>query len=516
MRLVYFDDEVRDAIASGTQKVLRAVGSTLGSKGRNVAIERPYHSPVITNDGVSIVREMQLTDPKENIAASVLRDVALNTNANAGDGTTTSVVIASHLILDGLEAVKEGKNPMELRREIEVATKIALDHLEKISTPVTDEDIKKIATISAESESIGKLVADAFISVGSDGTVLVERDTEGAKITAEKISGFEFDRGVVSPQMINDQSGQVTKLANVPVMVVNDNIDNITDVARIAGQVVASGGKNLVVIANNFSPDVLNIIIANRVSGKFNIFAIKSPGFGENKISEMQDITAVVGGVVYGKTTGNALETAQFADLGVAQVLTTTLHSTALVGQGAGVDARVETLRGQLAGKMSKYDGEKLRARIARLVGGVCIIRVGAPTDTEADYLKDKIDDAVQAVRSARVSGYTSGGGIAGVVLAKPLLDVGTTGAVILADALCMPFYKMAENAGIEGVEVDVGFLNDGMGFNFTTGQLVNMKEAGIIDSAASLREAITNATSAAAVLLTTSTMLIDKPTFKE
>lgn len=522
-RQIVFRDEAVAAILSGTEKVLEAVGSTLGRMGRNVAIDRPYASPVITNDGVSIVREMQLENRAENIAASVLRDVAMNTNTQAGDGTTTSVVIASSVVLSALGDHPDG-NPMAIKRGVERALLDINNELENVKYKTEMEHIAKLASISAESDEIGNMIADCFRRVTADGVVMVEVDNDRKNIAAEFAAGFEFDRGLVSPQLATDTGSVTANLTDVPVLLVNDPIDNISALESIAKELIASGRKDLVVLASNFSHEAIAAMIANKFAGKFSIYAVKSPGYAEQKLEVLRDIAAVTGGQVFGKDTGHELKDAHLLDLGRATSFTAGLNETVLTGAGTGVEARLAELRAQIALQASKYASDKLRARIARLVGGVCVIKVGAPTETEATYLKDKIDDAVYAVTNALKDGYTVGAGSIGAVIFTRLINKPNPctskderiGYSIAIESLLAPLHTMVRNAGYDKDVVDNLMLqlcqDERAGIDLRTGEVVDLLNVGIIDSAASFRAGVNNALSAAGVLITTQSMLLDGP----
>ncbi|MBV9159544.1 MAG: chaperonin GroEL [Candidatus Kaiserbacteria bacterium] len=531
---VLFDEQLRSALKRGVDTVANAVKVTIGPKGRNVALAKSWGGPTITNDGVSIAKEIELADKFENMGASIVKEVATKTNDKAGDGTTTAVVLTQAIVHEGLKRTALGANAMMVRRGIEAAAKDAVDELKKMAKPVKGKaEIRQVATISAESEELGKTIADIVDKVGKDGVVTVE-ESQSIGIESDFVEGMEFDKGYVSAYLVTDTSRMEATIKDAPILITDKKISSIKEILPLLEKVAQAGKKDLVIIADDVDGEALATFILNKLRGAFNILAVKAPGYGDRKKEMLADIAITVGAQVVSEDLGVKLESAEIDMLGKATRVVATKDSTVIVG-GKGkkseIEARVESLRSQLANTESKYDREKLEERIAKLSGGVAVIRVGAATETEMKYLKDKIEDAVNATKAAIAEGIVSGGGSALAKVSDKLgkkLDQGahdeyTTGYKILLSALNAPLLQIAQNAGREDGQVilhDVVKKGGAFGFNAAVESddvaIVDMIEAGIIDPVKVTRSGVENAASAAAVLLTTEAAVADIPEEKK
>ncbi len=525
---VIFDTDVRAALKRGVDVVAGAVKVTLGPKGRNVAIDKSWGGPTITNDGVSIAKEIVLADKFENMGASIVKEVANKTNDKAGDGTTTAVVLTQAIITEGLKKTAMGANAMMVRRGIEAAAKDAVEELKKMAKPVKGkEDVRQVATISAESRELGEAIADIVEKVGKDGVVTVE-ESQSIGTETDYVEGMEFDKGYVSAYMISNAERMEAEVKDAPILVTDKKISAIKDILPLLEKVAQSGKKDLVIIADDLDGEALTTLVLNRLRGNFNVLAVKAPGYGDRKKELLSDIAITVGAQMITDDLGISLEKAELAMLGRASRVVASKDTTTIVG-GKGdskeIQKRASQLKKQLEGTTSKFDKEKLEERIAKLTGGVAVIRVGAATETEAKYLKDKIEDAVNATKAAIAEGIIPGGGASLVKVAAKLAKniekhtkSGSTemaaGYAILVNALSVPFKQIVRNTGREDEMVLVEQISgaDTKGFDASAETLVDMIEAGIIDPVKVTRLGVENAASAAAVLLTTEAAIADIP----
>ena len=533
---VIFDQEVRKALKRGVDIVAGAVKVTLGPKGRNVALSKSWGSPTITNDGVSIAKEITLADKFEDMGASIVKEVATRTNDKAGDGTTTAVILTQAIIHEGLKRTALGANAMMVRRGIEAAAKDAVEELKKMARPVKGkQDIRQIATISAESEELGKTIADTVEKVGKDGVVTVE-ESQSIGIESDFVDGMEFDKGYVSAYLVTNPERMEAELKDAHILITDKKISTVKDILPILEQVAQSGKKDLVIIADDVDGEALATFIVNKLRGIFNVLAVKAPGYGDRKKEMLADIAITVGGQVISEDLGTTLEKADLSMLGRANRVVATKDSTVIVGgkgKKADIEERVASLRQQLENTDSKFDKEKLEERIAKLSGGVAVIRVGAATETEMKYLKSKIEDAVNATKAAIAEGIIPGGGAAlakvsdklDKKLQKAMEKQNTmsdiefqTGYGIVVKALNAPLRQIVYNAGREDASL---ILNDvkganAKGWDAMTEKIVDMFEAGIIDPVKVTRSCVENSASAAAVLLTTEAAVADIPEEKK
>ena len=530
---VIFDQDVRSALKRGVDIVANAVKVTLGPRGRNVALSKSWGGPTITNDGVSIAKEITLADKFEDMGASIVKEVATKTNDKAGDGTTTAVVLTQAIVHEGLKRTALGANAMMVRRGIEAAAKDAVEELRKIAREVKGKsDIRQVATISAESEELGKTIADTVEKVGKDGVVTVE-ESQGVGIESDFVEGMEFDKGYVSAYMITNAERMEAEMKEAPILITDKKISTIKDILPLLEKVAQAGKKDLVIIADDVDGEALATFVVNKLRGAFNVLAVKAPGYGDRKKEILADIATTVGGEVISEDLGIKLENAELNMLGRAQRVVATKDSTVIVGgkgKKSDIEARVASLRKQLESTDSKFDKEKLEERIAKLTGGVAVIRVGAATETEMKFLKDKVEDAVNATKAALAEGIVPGGGAAlakvGEKLAKKVNrgahDEYTIGYRILLSALAAPFLQIAKNAGREDGPVLLREISKGNALGFDASNvseeahIVDMYEAGIIDPVKVTRSCVENAASAAAVLLTTEAAVADIPEDKK
>jgi len=531
---VIFDAEVRAALKRGVDIVAGAVRVTLGPKGRNVALSKSWGGPTITNDGVSIAKEITLEDKFEDMGASIVKEVANKTNDKAGDGTTTAVVLTQAIVSEGLKRTAMGANAMVVRRGIEAAARHAVEELRKMAKPIKGkQDTRQVATISAESEELGKTIADIVEKVGKDGVVTVE-ESQSLGIESDFVEGMEFDKGYVSAYMVSNAERMEAEVKDAPILITDRKISTVKDILPLLEKVAQSGKKDLVIIADDVDGEALATFIVNRLKGGFNVLAVKAPGYGDRKKEMLADIAITVGGQVISEDLGIKLETAELNMLGRAQRIVATKDSTIIVG-GKGkkseIEARVASLRAQVDNTDSKFDKEKLQERIAKLCGGVAVIRVGAATETEMKYLKDKIEDAVNATKAAMAEGIIPGGGsslakvahILGKKVKTDAHDEFTIGYRILLSALTAPLMQIAKNAGREdGAVILQEVVKKGGAYGFNAAAegdeetIVDMYEAGIIDPVKVTRSGVENAASAAAVLLTTEAAVADIPEDKK
>lgn len=533
---VIFDEEVRSALKRGVDVVAGAVRVTLGPRGRNVALDKSWGGPTITNDGVTIAKEISLADKFENMGASIVKEVATKTNDKAGDGTTTAVVLTQAIVHEGLKRTAMGANAMIVRRGIEAAARDTVAALKAMARPVKGKlDIRQVASISAESEELGKTIADTVEKVGKDGVVTVE-ESQSFGIESDFVEGMEFDKGYVSPYMITNAERMEAEMKDASILVTDRKISTVKDILPLLEKLAQTGKKELFIIAEDVDGEALATFVVNKLRGAFNVLAVKAPGYGDRKKEMLADIAITVGAQVVSEDLGIKIENTELPMLGRANRIVATKDSTVLVG-GKGkkseIEARVSQLRKQAENTDSKFDKEKLDERIAKLSGGVAVIRVGAATETEMKYLKDKIEDAVNATKAAIAEGIVPGGGSALAKVGEKLLkkidakahDEYTIGYRILLSALSAPLLQIAKNSGREdGVVILREVIKKGGAFGYDASteaeseesNIVDMFEAGIIDPVKVTRSCVENAASAAAVLLTTETAVADAPEEKK
>ncbi len=516
-----FSESARQAMLSGVNTLADAVKVTLGPKGRNVVLEKKFGSPLITNDGVTIAKEIELKDPFENMGAKLVAEVANKTNDVAGDGTTTATVLAQAMIQEGLKNVAAGANPMGLKRGIEKAVQVAVEEIKKISKPIEGKSsIAQVASISAGDDEIGELIAEAMEKVGNDGVITVE-ESKGFTTELDVVEGMQFDRGYVSPYMVTDTDKMEAVLENPYILITDKKISNIQEILPILEQVVQHG-KPMLIIGEDIEGEALATLVVNKLRGTFNAVAVKAPGFGDRRKAMLEDIAILTGGQVITEDLGLELKSTRIDQLGrAAKVVVSKEHTTIVEGHGDPdkIAGRINQIRAQLEETTSEFDKEKLQERLAKLAGGVAVIKVGAATETELKEKKLRIEDALNSTRAAVEEGIVSGGGTAlvNVMAAVENLELTgdeKTGANIVLRALEEPVRQIATNAGLEGSVVVERLKKEepGIGFNAATGEWVNMLEAGIVDPAKVTRSALQNAASVSALFLTTEAIIADEP----
>ncbi len=522
-KILKFDEAARRGLEAGVDKLADAVKVTLGPKGRNVVIGKAFGAPTITNDGVSIAREIELEDPFENMGAQLVKEVATKTNDVAGDGTTTATVLAQALIKEGLRNVAAGASPTGLKRGIEAAVKAAVASIKAQAKEVeTRTEIAQVASISAADTAIGEVLADAIDKVGKDGTVTVE-ESNTFGIELELTEGMQFDKGYLSPYFVTDQERQEAVLENPLVLFVNSKISNVHDLVPVLEKVMQSG-KALLIIAEDVDGEALSTLVVNKIRGTFTSVAVKAPGFGERRKAMLEDMAILTGAQVIAEEIGLKVETATLDLLGSARRVVVTKDATTIIdgaGSSEAVAGRVAQIKREIEATDSDWDREKLQERLAKLAGGVAVVKVGAATEVELKEKKHRIEDALSATRAAVDEGIVAGGGTALVRSRKAVLDLiatlsgdEATGASIVARSLDAPLRWIAFNAGLEGSVVikEVEAAEGSMGLNAATGEMVDLVKAGVIDPAKVTRSALQNAASIAALLLTTEALVADKP----
>ncbi|MEK7613004.1 MAG: chaperonin GroEL [Patescibacteria group bacterium] len=526
---ILFNERARRALKIGIDKAANAVKITLGPRGRNVALDKGYGGPTITNDGVSIAKEISLKDKFENMGAEIVKEVASKTNDIAGDGTTTSVVLLQALVNEGMKHTEAGLSAMEVHDGILAASKQAVEALKKLSKKISaHEEIKQVASLSAESTELGETIADTIKTVGKDGVVTVE-ESQSLGIEKEIVEGLAFDRGYVSAYMITDAARMEASYKDPWVLITDKKISSVQEVLPLLEKVAQSGKKDLVIIADDIDGEALTTFVLNKLRGTFNVLAVKAPGYGDRKEEMLRDIAIVTGGDVISEKTGMTFEHATLETLGKASKVVSTKDSTVIVGgKGAkkDIEKRIKEIREQIAQTDSKFDKEKLEERLAKLAGGVAVIRVGAATETEMKYLKLKIEDAVNATKAAIEEGIVPGGGTSLIKAAqeveviyqknKDKMTAGTrVGYEVVLKALEMPLRQIAENAGVDaGVVVDkIKNAKGNAGYDALKDEIVeDMLAAGIIDPVKVERTGLERAASAAAILLTTEVAIAEEP----
>lgn len=518
---IKFSEDARAALLRGVDKLADTVKVTLGPKGRNVVLDKSYGSPLITNDGVTIAKEIELEDRFENMGAQLVSEVASKTNDTAGDGTTTATVLTQAIVREGLKNVTAGANPVGIRTGIELATKVAVKELLANSRKVeTKESISQIAAISSGDAEIGKLLADAMEKVGNDGVITIE-ESKGIETELDVVEGMQFDRGYLSQYMVTDNDKMEANLENPYILITDKKISNIQDILPLLEQILQQG-RPLLIIAEDVDGEALPTLVLNKLRGTFNVAAVKAPGFGDRRKAMLEDIAILTGGTVITEDLGFELKDTTVDQLGHASKVAITKDTTTIV-EGAGstetISQRVALLRTQAEETTSEFDKEKLQERIAKLAGGVAVIRVGAATETELKERKLRIEDALNAARAAVEEGIIAGGGTAYINVQSKVAEIEATGDVatgvkIVVRALEEPIRQIAANAGLEGSVIveKMKTAEPGVGYNAATDEWVNMIEAGITDPTKVTRSALQNAASVAALLLTTEAVVATHP----
>ncbi len=523
-----FAEEARRALKSGIDIVVKSVATTLGPKGRNVALDRKFGSPTITHDGVTVAKEIELEDPFENMGAQLLKEAATKTNDIAGDGTTTSTVLAHAIVTEGLKNLAAGANPMLLKRGIESAAKAVSDEIANQAIDITTkEEIANVATISAQDREIGELIAEVMDKVGKDGVITVE-ESRGLEFETEYVEGMQFDRGYISPYFITDPDHMQAEIEDAYVLVYDKKVSAAADIVPLLEKLVQVGKRELLIIAEDIDGEALATLVLNKLRGMLNVLAVKAPGFGDRRKAMLQDIAILTGATVISEETGRKLETVTIEDLGKAEKVQSDKDDTTLIGgagDSAAIRGRIEQIRVEIENTTSDYDREKLQERLAKLSGGVAIIRVGAATETELKEKKHRVEDALSATRAAVEEGIVPGGGVALINAMKALDELkmensdAQLGVKIVRNALEVPMRKIAENAGQDGSVIVSGVRqrqaegkSNQIGFNVLTEEYINMVEGGVIDPAKVTRGALDNAASIAAMILTTEALITDIP----
>ncbi len=521
-----YKEEAREALKRGVDKLANAVKVTLGPKGRNVVLDRGFGSPVITKDGVTVAKDIELEDRFENVGASLVQEVASKTNDMAGDGTTTATILAQAIVAEGFSAVTSGANAIVLKRGMDKATEWVLEYLESHKKKVTANNLKEVATISANDPELGKLIAEVFNEVGKDGVVTVE-ESQSAEMGRELVEGMQFDRGYISPYMVTNTERMESVFEDPYILITDRKISSINDIVPLLQKLSAAGKRDLVIIADDVDGDALATLVVNKLRGNFNALAVKAPGFGDRKKEMLEDIAIVTGGTVIAEEKGLKLEATELTMLGRAHKVKSTKEGTTIVdgkGKKGEIEKRILQLKAQLGTTTSSYDKEKIQERLAKLSGGVAVIKVGAQTETEMKEKKFRIDDAVSATRAALEEGIVAGGGVALFNAARELGSAKIKGVAAFGDEakgvsiiraiLERPVRAIAENSGKDANEVitKLSTAADGQGFNAATGEYVDMVSAGIIDPLKVVKTALINAVSVASLILTTECVVTDKP----
>ena len=516
---IKYGAEARAALEAGVNKLADTVGVTLGLKGRNVVLDKSYGTPLITNDGVTIAKEIELEDAFENMGAQLVKEVATKTNDVAGDGTTTATVLAQAMINEGMKNLAAGANPIVLRKGMKKASDAAVEEIARMSQPISGKaQMAKVAAISAADESVGEMVADAMEKVSKDGVITIE-ESKTMKTELDLVEGMQFDRGYVSAYMATDMEKMEAVLDNPYILITDKKISNIQEILPLLEQIVQAGAK-LLIIAEDIEGEALTTLIVNKLRGTFQVVGVKAPGYGDRRKEMLQDIAILTGGTVISSDLGYELKDTTIDMLGRAKSVKVQKENTVIVdgcGQKADIEARIGQIKGQLAETTSEFDKEKLQERLAKLAGGVAVIRVGAATETEMKECKLRMEDALNATRAAVEEGIVAGGGTAYIEASKKVAELVAslegdekTGAKIIMKALEAPLFHIASNAGLEGAVIinNVREAKDGVGYDAYNETYVDMIEAGILDPAKVTRSALQNATSVASTLLTTESVV--------
>ncbi|MEB8341535.1 chaperonin GroEL [Streptomyces endophyticus] len=527
-KILKFDEDARRALERGVNKLADTVKVTIGPKGRNVVIDKKFGAPTITNDGVTIAREVEVEDPYENLGAQLVKEVATKTNDIAGDGTTTATVLAQALVKEGLRNVAAGASPAALKKGIDAAVKAVSEDLLATARPIDDKsDIAAVAGLSAQDNQVGELIAEAMDKVGKDGVITVE-ESNTFGLDLEFTEGMAFDKGYLSPYFVTDQERMEAVLDDPYILIHQGKIGSIQDMLPLLEKVIQNGGsKPLLIIAEDVEGEALSTLVVNKIRGTFNAVAVKAPGFGDRRKAMLQDMATLTGATVIAEEVGLKLDQAGLEVLGSARRVTITKDDTTIVdgaGKSDDVKGRVNQIKAEIENTDSDWDREKLQERLAKLAGGVCVIRVGAATEVELKEKKHRLEDAISATRAAVEEGIVSGGGSALVHASKVLDDslgkVGdeATGVAVVRRAVVEPLRWIGENAGQEGYVIvsKVKELDKGHGYNAATGEYVDLVKAGVIDPVKVTRSALENAASIASLLLTTETLVVEKPADEE
>ena len=523
-----FSEDARRRLKAGVDILASAVATTLGPKGRNVALDRKFGSPTITHDGVTVAKEIELEDPYENMGAQLLKEAATKTNDIAGDGTTTSTVLAHAMVSDGLKNLAAGSNPMLLKHGIEAAAKAVSEALTKAAINVTEKDeIASVAAISAQDKEIGSLIAEVMDKVGKDGVITVE-ESKGLQFETEYVEGMQFDRGYISAYFVTDPEHMEARVEEPYLLIHDKKISAATDIVPILEKLVQIGKRELIVIAEDVDGEALATLVLNKLRGMLNVVAVKAPGFGDRRKAMLQDVAILTGGTVVTEELGRKLESVTINDLGKAGKVVATKDDTTIIegaGEAAKIKGRIEEIKVEIDKSDSDYDKEKLQERLAKLSGGVAVIRVGAATETELKEKKHRVEDALSATRAAVEEGIVPGGGVALINAMESLKDVKlefedeNVGVAIVRRSLEVPLKKIAENAGQDGAVVletvrrqQTEKKNKSFGYDVMRGEYVDMIKAGIIDPAKVTKGALENAASIASMILTTEALITDVP----
>ena len=520
---ILFDVKAREKLARGVDKLANAVKVTLGPKGRNVAIEKSFGAPVITKDGVTVAKEIELTDRFENMGAQLVKEVASKTSDAAGDGTTTATILAQAIYREGTKLVAAGRNPMAIKRGVDKAVEALIGELANLAKPTRDQkEIAQIGTISANSDAtIGNIIAEAMSKVGKEGVITVE-EAKGLETTMDVVEGMRFDRGYLSPYFVTNTEKMVCEMDNPYILCTEKKISSMKDMLPVLEQ-VAKVNRPLMIIAEDVEGEALATLVVNKLRGALQVVAVKAPGFGDRRKAMLQDIAVLTGGQVASDDTGSKLESMTLAELGTAKRIVIDKENTTIVdgaGKGDDIKARVKQIRAQIEDSTSDYDREKLQERLAKLVGGVAVVHVGAATEVEMKEKKDRVEDALNATRAAVEEGIVPGGGTALIRVSKVLNDIKPAdddelaGVNIIRRSIEEPLRQIAHNAGFEGsiVVEKVRQGKDGFGFNAATGEYEDLIKAGVIDPKKVTRTALQNAASVASLLLTTECAIAEKP----
>ena len=526
-KLITYDEEARAAMKRGMDALAEAVKTTLGPKGRNVALDRKYGAPTVTHDGVTVAKDIELDDPFENMGAQLLKEAATKTEDVAGDGTTTATVLAQAIVTDGLRNVASGANPMQMKLGIDKAAKAVSDALRAAATPVKGRDeIAQVATVSAADKEIGNLIADVMDKVGKDGVITVE-ESKSMQFETEYVEGMQFDRGFTSAYFVTDTTRMEAVLEEPYILITDKKISAIPDMLPTLEKILTSGKKDLLIIAEDVDGEALSTLVVNKLRGVLNVLAVKAPGFGDRRKEMLRDIAILTGGTVISEELGRKLDSVVVEDLGRARRIVANKDNTTLIegrGSEADIAARIKQIKAQIEDTTSDYDKEKLQERMAKLSGGVAIIKVGAGTETELKEKKHRVEDALSATRSAVEEGIVPGGGVA-LINAQAALDSlkldgdAAVGVSIVRSALEEPMRQLAENAGMNGQVVlenvrrsQADKKSTTVGFNVMTEEYTDLVAAGIVDPAKVTRSAVENAASIGGMVLTTEVMITDKP----
>jgi len=525
---IVFGEEARRKLRDGIDVVAEAVATTLGPKGRNVALDRKFGSPTITHDGVTVAKEIELEDPFENMGVQLLKEAATKTNDIAGDGTTTSTVLAHAMVTEGLKTLAAGANPMMLKRGIEAASKKVAEAIKAQAIEIsTKEEIANVATISAQDRQIGELIAEVMDKVGKDGVITVE-ESKGLEFEQEYVEGMQFDRGYISPYFITDQDHMESVIEEPYILIHDKKISAAQDLLPLLEKMVQVGKRELVILSEDVDGEALATMVLNKLRGTLNVLAVKAPGFGDRRKAMLQDIAILTGATVISEETGRKLDTAQVADLGRAEKIVADKDNTTIIGgkgDSKAIKGRIEQIRVEIDKTTSDYDREKLQERLAKLSGGVAIIRVGAATETELKEKKHRVEDALSATRAAVEEGIVPGGGVALLNAVSAIdgmkldSDDETTGINVVRKALEIPMRRIAQNAGFDGPVVVENVRqeqkktkNENVGFDILLEKYEDMVKGGVIDPVKVTRGALENATSIAAMILTTEALVTEIP----